>query len=205
MKSGKILSKVLIFLAGFFTAWAIIIPVGLTIDYLYPEISLGLTNKPTRILGSVKIWVQEPLPSERTHPLIKGNVHKELWMTVGDNPLIIIMQDPNGQITDFYLLKNEDQAILSMERSGSSGKWGPVYYGEGGTKGVPRGDVYVDIDFDGRFDCKLAITNNGELRSRYIYFENAWVEVDDFSVGKKRATTGPTEYTFTPESDWSKK
>lgn len=204
MKDGKILSKVLIFLGGFFTAFAIIIPLGLIIDYLHPDIALGLTNKPTRVLGSIRIWVQKPLPSERMHPLIRGKVHKELWMTVDDDPLVVLMQNPDGQITDFYLLKNEEQPILSMTRSSSPGKWGLVYYGESGTKGCPKGDVHVDIDFDGRFDCKLAISSDGELRSRYISLDNAWVEVDDISIRKSRAIAGPSEYVFTPESGWRK-
>lgn len=205
MKGGKILSTVLIFLGGFCTSWVIVIALGLTIDYLYPEIPLRLTNNPTKIFGPVKAWVQKSLPSERMHPLIKGKVHKELWITVDDSLLILIAQDLNGQITDFHLLKSEEQPILSMSHHGSSDKWGPVYYGEGGTKGVPRGDVYVDIDFDGRFDCKLAIASNGELRSRYICFENAWVEVDDFNISKRTAIKGPTEYVFTLESGWCKK
>lgn len=205
MRAGKILSKILIFLGGVFTGFAIIIAIGAIIDYLCPEMALKLTNNPTRIFGSVKVWVQKPPPSERTHPLIQGKVHKELWMMVDDEPLVLVIQGPDGQINDFHLLKNEEQAILSMTRSGSSGKWGPVYYGEGGSKGVPQGDVYVDIDFDGRFDCKLTIANNGELRSRYIYVDNILVEVDDFSIRKRSAKIGSTEYLFSLESGWHKK
>lgn len=205
MISRKILSKILIFVSGFLTSWVVIVLLGLTIDYLYPDMALGLTNKPKRIFGSVKVWVQKSLPSERIHPLIQGRIHKKLWITVDDEPLAVIIQDPNGRITDFYLLKNKEQAILSLERSDSSNNWEKAYYSEGGSESVPQGDVYVDIDFDGRFDCKLAISDNGELLSRYIYFNNSWIEVDDFNISKSSASAGPIEYVFTPESGWSKR
>jgi len=205
MKSRRILFSMIIFLIGIFVGFSIVVLAGLAANYLDP--GTLLTARP-KTSGDIKVWVQKSkaIDDVKIPEGFYPEHSKELWMTKDNIPFLMISQNETCKTVGLYLLaKSKLQPIFFMTPTEIPGEWSRATYSKSSASGKPAGDVYVDINFDGWFDCKLALGGDGELSSRYIYLDNSWVEIDYLWIRKKSARAGPTEYAFTPESGWQKK
>ncbi len=109
-----------------------------------------------------------------------------------------------GQLS-LYLLKNKYEPVLTLEPIDNSGNWRKASYSNC-IKGKPIGDVYVDIDFNGRFDFKVTTDNLGKRFSRSIFFNGDWQIVNDANLNAKKASAGEMDYLFDLDSgNWYKK
>jgi hypothetical protein len=165
-------------------------------------VRLGYTTELTsrhQTFGDIELWAQKPIiPNGEEVPI---DFYKEriLWMTKDGAPFLMIAKDANNKIHGLYLLKNKDEPVLTLEPLASPGKWGKASYSNC-KKGKPIGDVFIDIDFDGRFDFIVVTDSNGNQISRSIFFNGDWQIVNRFSLEKMKATVGETEYLFDPNS-----
>lgn len=198
MKNQKGSSTIIIFFIGIAIGILIIILTGLFLSYT--DSGSVLSHHP-KTFGDIKVWVQKPPVTEVPSGFYQ-EVDKMLWMTKNDVPFLIISQNEAGKTTDLYLLKNKDEPVLCLEPSSSPGKWSYAKYSGGDGTGKPVGDVFVDIDFDGHFDFKLALDSSGNLISRSIFVDGSWRKVDRCSIKAKRAAIGQIMYSFVPSSGW---
>ncbi|MBA7661042.1 hypothetical protein ES703_69052 [subsurface metagenome] len=200
MKSQRGLSTIKLLTVGIVIGVAITILFGLILCYIEGE---ALSIEP-KTFGDIKVWAQKPLVAEGTEvPAgFYQEAHKLLWMTKDDSPFLMIAQNEAGKATGLYLLKNKDEPVLCLEPLSSLGKWGRAKYSRGNGTGKAVGDVFVDIDFDGQFDFKLALDSSGNLISRSIFVNGSWQKVDRCSIKKLQAAIGQTMYTFDPNSGW---
>ena len=153
-----------------------------------------------RTFGDIEVWVQKPIISEGEEiPGFYQKDGKELWMTKDGTPFLMMLKDANDKIRVLFLLKNMGEPVVTLEPLDVPGKWGKAFYIDQ-KKGKPVGDMFVDLDFDGRFDVK-AVTDSNESRvSRSIFINNDWQSVDYFSREEMKASVGSTKYLFDPNS-----
>ena len=154
-----------------------------------------------RTFGDIKVLSREPFGGEGGEG---QNIYKTLMMTKDDIPFLTINQNEPGKIDVLVLLNDREEAVLSMKPLAASGKWGQIMYGKSNEAGNLVGDVFVDIDFDGQFDVKHVMDDNGKRLSVSIFIDGSWQEVDRCSVKEMRADIGQTRYTFDPNSGWRK-
>lgn len=163
---------------------------------------LGYTRELTtlhRTFGDIEIWAQKPIVSEGEKVPVGfyQETDKVLWMTKDGTPFLMISKDVNDKINGMYLLKNETEPVLTLEPSNFPRKWRNVSYSNC-SKGKHVGDIFIDLDFDGRFDYKLVTDSNGNLVSRSIFINNDWQIADYSSFKEMEATVGKTDYLFDP-------
>lgn len=201
MKNRKTLFTMIILVIGTVIGVAIFLPTGTLLGYV--ESAKSLSPQP-KTFGDIKVWAQKPLVAEGTEvPTgFYQEAHTLLWMTKDDIPFLMISQNEAGKTTGLYLLKNKDEPVLCLEPSSSPGKWSYAKYSGGDGTGKPLGDVFIDIDFDGHFDFKLALDGGGNFISRSIFVDGSWRKVDRCSIKAKRAAIGQIMYSFVPVFGW---
>jgi len=159
--------------------------------------STVLSGRPVTF-GNVKIWAQKPVFAEGAEVpegFYQKNA-KELWMTKDDILFLFMTQDDSGKVGKLYLCKSDAEPVLYMISSDSSGRWGRATYSKSTKAGHAVGDAFIDIDFDGRFDFKMVLDDEGNRISRSIYIDGSWRKVDQSDVDKFKAAVGQTLYTF---------
>jgi hypothetical protein len=164
----------------------------------------GYTRELTNLhktFGDIEIWAQKPVVTEGDEVPVGfyQKVGKELWMTRDGAPFLLITKDVNDKISGLYLLKNKKESVLVLEPLEVPGKWGKAFY-RNYRKGKPVGDIFIDLDFDGRFDFKAVVDSNGNRVSRSIFINNDWQIVNYFSREEMKAVAGKTKYLFDPNS-----
>jgi hypothetical protein len=155
-----------------------------------------------KTFGDIEIWAQKPIISEGEEVPVDfyQKADKVLWMTKDGAPFLMISKDVNDKISGMYLLKNKIEPVLTLESLDvPGGKWGKAFYSNC-RKGKPVGDIFIDLDFDGRFDCKAVIDSNGNRVSHSIFINNDWQSVDYFSREEMKAVAGKTKYLSDPNS-----
>lgn len=204
MKRSKALFGIISGFLGIVIGIAISLLIGAILCYVDPWTSL--TSHP-KTFGDVKVWVQKPnLPADINVPdeLFQED-SKELWMAKDDVPFLVISQNEGGKTNRLYLIKNKDNAIFWMDPLSTPGKWGYATYDGTHGNGKPlAGEVFIDVDFDGRFDFKLALDDNGKPISRSILVDGVWQKIDHCSFEARTAIAGQISYTFDPNSGWQK-
>jgi hypothetical protein len=165
-------------------------------------IRLGYATELTsrhQTFGDIELWAQKPvIPNGEEVPVdFYQEADRLLWMTKDGAPFLMIAKDANNKIHGLYLLKNKDEPVLTLEPLDSLGKWGKASYSNC-RKGKSIGDVFIDIDFDGRFDFKVVTDNNGNRISRSIFFNDDWQIVNHSDLQRMKAMVGETDYLFDP-------
>ena len=203
MKNQRASSTVIVFFIGIATGIAVILLIGLILSH---TLGTELTSHP-KTFGDIKIVVQkykEPKGLEVPEGLLQEHA-KELWMTKDDIPFLLITQDKAGKVNSLYLVKSNKRPVFWMEPLSSSGKWGNAMYSCVRLTEKPVGDAFKDIDFDGRFDFKLTCAADGNGISRFIFVDESWQKIDDYSSNEMGARIGETKYTFDPNAGcWQK-
>jgi hypothetical protein len=111
-------------------------------------------------------------------------------ITNGKNGILAVGQLSKSGISNFLLYGNEVHdaqrtVVLVMEASDKPGVWRHVSYGlsvpEYNENRVPRhrfvGDVYEDLDCDGRFDAKEVFNDKSVVVSESIFINGEWREL----------------------------
>jgi hypothetical protein len=194
----KNIRLICVFILGTIIGAVIVFAIGIIIARLSYTTELTTLHK---TFGDIEIWAQKPIISnDEKVPIDFGQeADRILWMTKDGAPFLMISKNIDNKIHGMYLLKNKGEPVLTLEPLNSSGKWGKVSYSNC-RKGKPVGDVFVDIDFDGRFDFKIVNDSNGNRVSRSIFFNSDWQIVDYANLNKMKAKAGETEYLFDPNS-----
>jgi len=191
-RSGSLTIIFFVFLLG--------VVAGITITLLFAAIlrhkdSGTLLNRPITF-GDIKIWAGRPTDVGCPPDL---NIDEALVMEKDGVYFLTIHKNKAGQINSLNLVKNTtNEPIFSMEPLKTAGKWGKATYSRGKGTGHPVGDVFMDLDFDGRFDFKMIFDDKGKVVSRSIYLDEAWQEVDHVNVEQMKAAKGKTWYNFDP-------
>jgi len=159
-----------------------------------------LTNRP-KTFGNIKIWVQKPLVT-KDEEVPEGFNHeyaKELLMTNDDVVFLRISQSQTGEVSCLYLLKNNKEPVFYMKPWNTPSGWGRATYSKSSGSGYATGEVFIDIDFDGRFDFKMFLDNEGRLISRSIYIDGSWLEIEHANIVEMRAALGQAHFAFDPD------
>lgn len=204
MKKLKDSSSITMLFIGIITGIAIIIGIGGILNYVYPDTEF---NGSPKTFGDIKIYVQEykdPEGIEIPEGLLP-ECAKELWMTKDDAQFLLITQDKDGKVNGLFLCKNNKRPVFWMEPLSSTGMWGNATYSSVIIKEKVVGDIFRDMDFDGRFDFKINIAEDPNKISRVIWLDESWHKIDDFSIEKMEAKIGQTLYKFDPNTGcWQK-
>lgn len=196
MKS-KIMRVAGVFPLGMVTGVILIFVIAAIMVHFGYAVELTTLHK---TFGDIEVWAQKPIISEGEEvPGFYQKDGKELWMTKDGKPFLMIIKDVNDKIRVLFLLKNEDEHVLTLEPLDVPGKWGKAMY-TNLRKGKPVGDMFVDLDFDGRFDVKAVTDSNGSRVSHSIFINNNWQIDDYFSLEEMKARVGGTKYLFDPNS-----
>jgi len=195
MTNRKIVYSIIVFLVGVFVGMAIALLAGAILCYIDPWEDLA---ESPGTFGDIKVWAKKP-------PDVEGiatelGIHRTLWMTKNDNLLLMVTQNEAGKNIDLSLFDNTKYPIFSMEFLDTPGKWGNAGY-----MGHNRvGDYFYDIDFDGHFDAKCVLNDDGKPLSRFIFIDGTWQKVDHCRAKDRTAILGETKYVFDPNSGWQK-
>jgi hypothetical protein len=130
---------------------------------------------------------------------VTDEIAGELVMMKEGRSFFYAKRNKLGEVTDLALADGNDHIIFTMKASQESGKWESANYGPS-ENGRPTGDLYMDIDFDGRFDMKLSFDHNGKLRDRYISYYRTWKQVDRFE--NQTAFSESNTFTFRKDLGW---
>jgi len=189
---------VVAFFLGTLVGAIIIFTVGIIMTHL--RYANELTNR-HKTFGDIEIWAQKPvIPNGEEVPVdFYREADRLLYMTKDGAPFLMLTKDVNDKIRGMYLLKNKDEPVLTLKPLNSPGKWGTVSYSNC-REGKPIGDIFIDMDFDGRFDFKAVTDSDGNRVSRSIFINGDWQIVNDFNLNNMKATIGEMEYLFDPNS-----
>jgi hypothetical protein len=184
--------------AGAFFLGMIIGAIVLFVVNIYLDYKRELTTR-HRTFGDIEIWAQKPIVSEgeEVPADFYQKTDKVLWMTKDGAPFLMILKDVKDKIRVLFLLKNIGEPVVTLEPLDVPGKWGKAIY-MNHRKGKPVGDMFVDLDFDGRFDVKAVTDSNGNRVSHSIFINNNWQIDDYFSLEEMKAKVGRTKYLFDP-------
>ena len=156
-----------------------------------------LTSRP-KTFGDIKVWAGKPTDVGCAPD---PDIDEMLVMEKDGVYFLTIHKNKAGQINGLYLVKNTtNEPIFFMRPLDTQGKWGGATYSKGTGAGFATGDVFMDIDFDGRFDFKMVLDDKGKVISRSIYLDKAWQEVDRANVERMKAVKGETWYAFDPNT-----
>jgi len=200
MKKGKTLHTIIIFFIGSVVGVAVLILIAAIDGYVRPITSLTWPKK----FGDTTIWVNEPdefIDGENTSEL---DVSKMMFMAKGGIPFLAVGMNKSGKVDNLSLLDEGERTILLMTASADPAKWERLIYSS--PNDAPNdvrnttGEMYVDNNFDGRFDIKYFFNDFGEKVSREIYIDQTWKKVDYCNF--KKAKSGQTTYIFDIDSGW---
>lgn len=199
MNLSKRLRILVVFLMGLAVGVGLCLLAGAVLLHLEPD-TLG-TRKKT--FGDIEIWVQNTsIEKGKEQQGIRKPPAKVLWMAKKDIPFLMISQNELGEIDGFYVTKGEYTPVFDMKPVNGSGSWKhAMYTGETGI-GYPTGYVYVDIDFNGHFDVKLVLDDNGKKVSKFVYIDRNWKKVDALNATTGMAVSDGKQYLFSDEKGW---
>lgn len=125
------------------------------------------------------------------------NFAEELWLMKDDRPFLFIKRNkPDDKLCELILSDVNDKVRLALSASNVPGRWFSARYGPFNL----GGEYYQDIDYDGQFDIKNKIDNNGKVQSNHIYYEENWKQIDVFH--EQNAVSGTNTFTFQKDSGW---
>lgn len=197
MKKKETFRTIILLLIGIFIGFAIVLFIGAIGSYVYPVTTLTWPKK----FGDIIIWAKKPPNVEGT---ADPNVYKMLWMKKNDIPFLMITQNEAGRNTDLFIFNDKKHPVFSLESLDTPSKWGQARYCGDNQAGKIVGDVFVDIDFDGRFDVKYVKDSDGKYASVSIFVDGSWQRVNHCNAKDMTAILGETKYTFDPNSGWRK-
>jgi len=159
-------------------------------------------------LGIVGI-VQQPIEGLRTMKfgnvavsIVKRNNANDKFaeelMFMKDNRafLFITRNKPDDEVCRLILSDVGGKVRLTLSASSVPGKWFSAMYGPPDL----GGEFYQDFYFDGQFDIRKKIDNNGKVQSNHIYYEENWKKIDVFR--DQKAISGNDTFTFQKGSGW---
>ena len=194
MSKGKVsLGIIVTFFVGVFVGMAIALLGGAILCYIDPGVDL--TETPGTF-GDIKVWAKEPPDVEGI--LTELGIHRTLLMTKNKELLLMVTQNEAGENIDLSLFDNTEYPIFKMEFLNTPGKWDNASYA--GRNRV--GDLFFDIDFDGHFDVKYVMDDNGKIISANIFINDKWQRVNNCRAKDKTAILGETKYIFDANSGW---
>jgi hypothetical protein len=98
-----------------------------------------------------------------------------------------------GRMAELFLLGNSGTPVFTVEASEKPGIWREAMYTPSvsisETVGtwkdyMPVGDVYTDLDFDGRFDVKTPYDAKGKIIDQYLFVNGEWQKLNYLSLSK---------------------
>lgn len=152
--------------------------------------------------------VQQPIESPRTMnfgnvavSIIKRNTANdkfadELWLMKDDWPFLFITSNKPDEVCRLILSEVNGKARFTLRASSAPGKWFSAMYGPSDL----GGEFYQDIDFDGQFDIRKKIDNNGKVQSNHIYYKENWKQIDVFE--EQKVISGNDTFIFQKDSGW---
>lgn len=106
-------------------------------------------------------------------------------LTNGQDDILAVGQLSKGGVSNFVLYGNkvhdaQRTVVLVLQASDKPGIWRQVNYGltvPDGNRHRFVGDVYVDLDVDGRFDGKQVFDDKSAIVSESIFINREWREL----------------------------
>jgi len=98
-----------------------------------------------------------------------------------------------GRMSELFLLGNGGIPVFTVEASEKPGTWRDAMYTPcvsikktigTWTDYMPVGDVYKDLDFNGRFDVKTVYDDKGEIIDQYLFVNEEWQKLNYLSLDK---------------------
>lgn len=196
MEARQGLSKVKMLFVGIAMGVAIILIIGAIGSYLDP--GTALTGHPKKF-GDITIFVQEA--ARGGDALYQDeDIDQMLFMAKADVPFLTIGLDNSGKINGLSLLDKRGKLSFTMTPSTDSGRWKGAIYAAQDNTGCTVGEMFVDINFDGRFDIRRIYDDTGKKVSSYIYIDQGWKKIDRCNFEK--AIAGTTTYIFDFNDKW---
>jgi len=195
MRKGKVsLGIIVTFFVGVIVGLGIAVLAGAILYYIEPD---TLLTECPKTFGDIKVWAFEPTDLEEDE-----DVDKSLVMAKDDIPFLYIFQNEAGEISSFHLSSGPQKSVFHMTPQSTPGKWGQARYSKGNGTGHLVGNGFTDIDFDGQFDFKFVLDDNGKRISRSIFIDGVWQKIDRCNTDDMIAVSGQTKYIFEPNSGW---
>jgi hypothetical protein len=159
--------------------------------YCYRQDTLRTT------IGNIEVHVKESGDSALSE---SQDVAQEIWLLKDKKPFLLLTQKGSGETTQLFLMREKDRPLLLLKSSDPNGGWNHATYSSMPLDGNSPGEIFHDIDYDGRFDFKLI--RDADTVSRYIFLEGDWAEVTGYDTGVDRALIGNMSYVFQPDIGW---
>lgn len=157
-----------------------------------------------RSLGDIKIWLEQA--DAKTSQ--DYDVSRSLRMAKNDRIFFQLDMNNQGEVNRLNLLDRTKNVCFTMGAYGNEGRWGHTIYSGHTEEGIPTGEMYVDIDFDGVFDVRSIHDGKGGSPARAIYVDGVWVEVSkchiDDSNSSAKAVSEQVSYIFVSNTGWHK-
>jgi hypothetical protein len=89
-------------------------------------------------------------------------------------------------LSQFGLLGNNNKTVSTCEPMGESGLWHRFSYCKK-DDGRFKGEMYLDIDFDGQMDLKRFFDDDGKITSTSIYKDQQWHKTSHYKYDSSNA------------------
>lgn len=152
MEKRSGLSTIFVLLIGIAIGIAITILFGMILYYIEGE---TLSTEP-KTFGDIKVWAAKVSG-------VKKDVSKMMFMAKADTPFLSVRMDKAGKVAHLSLLDEKERVCFTMTASTEPNKWKRIIYGGYNEAGIPSGEMFVDINFDGHFDIRNVLDDSGQL------------------------------------------
>lgn len=167
---------------------------GLPIGCLITLGIIGMVQQPIenpRIMSFGDLTIRATIPKDPNDEFVE-----ELWLAKAGRPFLFARRNNLGEVKRLILTNGKSDVILTLRASRAAGRWYSAMYGPSDL----IGELYQDIDFDGQFDIRKKIDNNGKVQSNHIYYEENWKKFDVFK--EQKVISGNDTFTFQKDSGW---
>jgi hypothetical protein len=176
-------SYIIVFIAGI--VLGIILCMALAFYNIHQE--MGKTLIGPRIFGDIRVVPAELPAGEKALSLEKDKVR-----------FMVVIQDPNGTTKSVSTVNKAEQGGYMMQPLQGPGEW-MCSYGCSLIEEKVKGELYLDLNFDGQFDTKYVFDGNGK-KVYWIFFDGDWHKV--VGANYQRARDDSITFRFDPNSGW---
>lgn len=195
MTKTRATKKFLIFCCG------ILCGIGVTFLFLF---FFFLLDPHKRELRSYKTFCDSRIDVYKQPDSDEQKPYRMLAFQKNTIPFMYIYADENNKVCKISIVRFDAErpnVVFSMETDQSSGQWTQADYGNFDPQNSTfrPGYGYEDIDFDGNFDIKFLLNEDGKSTSASIFLNDQWLQVEHWNAEKRLATVNKTLYIFAPE------
>ncbi|MCE5341229.1 MAG: hypothetical protein LLF92_08910 [Planctomycetaceae bacterium] len=177
------------------------------------KIKLGIAFVCGAVIGIIlyaDIFSGQEKPGVLTGPVTYGDIQiKPVTFPDADNKRLLCVQKNNYHFAAFYqdangttinglfLNKKGDIICCMKPKREPTDRWVCDYSNDN-----EEGERYIDIDLDGKFDSKYLHDANGNIKERWIFFQDGWIQVEKASFARARGQQN--NYYFGYDTGWLK-